>query len=65
MQNYHSLLYREEEREMNPVCAVSKQPFYSLGLKFTAASISGWVQSHGHLSPVGFSPARAMVQSAH
>jgi aryl-alcohol dehydrogenase-like predicted oxidoreductase len=27
MQNYHSLLYREEEREMNPVCSVS--PFDS------------------------------------
>jgi aryl-alcohol dehydrogenase-like predicted oxidoreductase len=23
MQNYHSLLYREEEREMLPVCKVS------------------------------------------
>lgn len=56
MQNYHSLLYREEEREMLPVCKASIASFISFITTYASSSLV-WAQSRGRLYPAASSHA--------
>lgn len=63
MQNYHSLLYREEEREMLAVCKVDTHCFLSPHAHLISCSV--WAQSHGLPYPEGCYPVLAMRVMIH
>lgn len=56
MQNYHSLLYREEEREMNSVCKVCSLILVRIDIANLFSTLESGL-SHGLLFLVDYSLA--------